>query len=162
MGKLRNYPLATDVLIILVAVLTLNWSTPAVSGEKGSKLKGGARLITLVEELTMSPGEIIDVGPINVSGFHFVTLLGTHDGPFEPVSGTFVFSSEEGESTDNFPRARFGCNIGGGPGGGVVFCDFDTTGRVSTLRIGGPFLAGRLTNDTVAVVSVTLKVYLSK
>ena len=68
--------------------------------------------------------------------------------PVIQVSGTFVFASEEGKSTDNIPRARFGCNLGGGPDAGIVFCDFDSTGRVSTLRVGGPFLAGRLTNDT--------------
>ena len=162
MGKLKNYSLPPQVLIFCIVALTLNWSTPAESGEKQSKFRGGAKLITLVEDVSMLVGESIDVGPINVSGFSFITLLGTHNSPFGPVSGTFVFSSEEGKSTDNIPRARFGCNLGGGPDGGIVFCDFDSTGRVSTLRIGGPFLAGRLTNDTSVIVVVTLKAYLTK
>ena len=72
----------------------------------------------------------------------------------------FVFSSEEGKSTDNIPRARFRCAFGGGPDGGV-FCD-DSTGGVLTLRVGGPFLAGRLTNETGVIVVVTLKAYLTK
>jgi hypothetical protein len=163
MNKLKNCLLATACLATLVAALTLIGGPAVLSEASRFTHKGGSKVITLVENLAMVPGGTIELDPVKVGQFSHVSFLGTHDGPFLPVIGDFVFSTEKGISTDDsLPRNRFGCNIGGGSNGGVAFCNFDQTGRVSTLRVGGPFLAGRLTNDTGTNVSVTLKVYLSR
>ncbi len=156
MNKLKKYLLAIGWLVIPVAALTLIGG-PAVLSEA----KGGSKVITLVEDLAMYPREIIELDPVKVGQFSFVSFLGTHDGPFKPVIGDFVFSTEKEKFSDPVPRSKFGCNIAGGDNGGVAFCDIAPTGRISTLRVGGPFLAGRLTNATGTDVSVTLKVYLS-
>ncbi len=171
MNKLKKYLLAIGWPVILVAALTLIGGPAVLSGgsrsnHKGDddfeRSKGGSKVITLAEDLEMSPGATIELDPVKVGRFRFVSFLGTYDGPFEKVIGEFVFSTEKGKFTDLVPRSRFSCNIAGGPNGGVAFCDI-TTGSISTLRVGGPFLAGRLTNDTASTIfEVTLKVYLSK
>ena len=170
MNKLKKYLLAIGWPVILVAALTLIGGPAVLSGGSRSnhkedddfeRSKRGSKVITLAEDLEMSPGETIELDPVKVGQFRFVSFLGTYDGPFEKVMGEFVFSTEKEKFTDLVPRSKFTCNIAGGPNGGVAFCNIAPTGSISTLRVGGPFLAGRLTNDTASTIEVTLKVYLS-
>ncbi len=171
MNKLKKYLLAIGWPVILVAALTLIGGPAVLSGGSRSNHKGdddferskrGSKVITLAEDLEMSPGETIELDPVKVGQFSFVSFLGTHSGGFTPVIGDFVFSTEKEKFSDPVPRSKFGCNIAGGDNGGVGFCDIAPAGRISTLRVGGPFLAGRLTNQSRSTILVTLKVYLSK
>ena len=141
MGKLKDHLLVRGGLVTLAAALTLIGGTAALSGERQSTHEGGTKVITLAENLMMPAGESIDLDLVDVSRFHLISLLGTHDGGFAPVSREFVVSAEEGKVTDPVPRSRFGCSIAGGPNGGMAFCDFTPSGRIATQRVGGPFLA---------------------
>lgn len=159
MGKLKHHILTTWRLIMVVVAVTLVGSTAALSDNKGeSSFKGGAKVITLVEDLALGANDIFDLDPVDVSGFRFVSLLGDHDGGLNPVIGSFVFSTEAALAADPVPRIRFECTIGGGPDGGVVFCNQP----IMPLRIGGPFLAGTLRNETGVGVSITLKAFLTR
>ena len=159
MGKLKHHLLPTWRLIMVVVAFTLVGSTAALSENRGeSTFKSGAKVITLVEDLALCEVCIFDLDPVDVSGFRFVSLLGNHNGGLVPVVGSFVFSTEAALAAAPVPRARFECTIGGGPNGGVVFCDQP----LRPIRVGGPFLAGTLRNETGVDVLITLKVFLTR
>ncbi len=172
MNKLKKYLLAIGYLVILVAALTLIGGPAVLSGGSRSNHKGdddfkrskrGSKVITLAEELPLPPRQSIDLDPVHVGQFHFVSFLGTHDGEGdEEVKLHFGFLTEEGTLFDLAPRLRFPpCTISGI---GVLNCG--STAKVDfpeqVYRVGGPFLAVRLTHRNGPLFNVTLKVFLSK
>ena len=168
MNKLKKYLLVLGWLVIPVAALTLIGGPAVLSGASRFTHRGGSKVITLAEGLQLAKGESIDLDPVHVGQFHFVSFLGTHDGEGgEEVTLHLGFLTEEGKLSDPVPRLRLSpCTIfGGSEIGGVLNCgssplvDFPE----QVYRVGGPFLAVRFIhrsgpND----VKVTLKVYLSK
>ncbi len=167
MNKLKKYLLAIGWLVIPVAALTLIGGPAVLSGASRFTHRGGSRVITLAEELQLAKGEPIDLDPVHVGQFHFISFLGTHDGGGrEAVTLHFGFLTEEGTLSDLVPRLRLPpCSILGGEViGGVLNCgssalvDFPE----QVYRVGGPFLAVRLIGGPNNDVKVTLKVFLSK
>jgi hypothetical protein len=167
MNKLKKYLLAIGWLVIPVAALTLIGGPAVLSGASRFTHRGGTKVITLAEELQLDPGQSIDLDPVHVGQFHFISFLGTHDGEGgEEVKLHFGFLTQEGNLSDPLPRLRLPpCTIvGGSEIGGVLNCG--STLKVDfpeqVYRVGGPFLAVRLTHRNGPIFKVTLKVFLSK
>ncbi len=107
------------------------------------------KVVTLADNLRLKALQTIELDPVNVGTFRFVSLLGNKSGG--NILIRIAFSAESGKFSDPVPRMY----------GGKCFMRREGfVEQCKVFEISGPFLAIRLFSKDPS--AVTLKVFLSK
>lgn len=140
--------LVTGVLVVVV----LLWAVGTARAQK-------QQVVTLAENVTLSPGQTIETEPLKVSGFQQVSFLGVGShtpNPDPPITFQVDFITEP---TSGLVSRAFGttCSIS----------QFrDSTSRLDSsvclLSVLGPYLTLTISNPNPSPITFTLKAYLSK
>jgi len=119
----------------------------------GSVRAGQKEVITLLENETVQPGDVIEFDPIEVGRFQHVAFLGRGGTPAFPLIN-HAFISEPGLYSDPLPQNR-------DPSGGCPIQQDFVLG--CSVEVRGPFLAVQLENPQgIGPHTITLQVFLSR